>query len=389
MPQRFIHPVAFGQRPTEADLEVVCAVLDGPAQVLLPIAQGDKRPTGVDLEIGLGPGEDDESNPTVLAIATSGSTGGRKIVLLPEQALRASAAATELRMGGPGQWLLCLSLTHIAGVQVVLRSHLAGTTPVTCRAGGPNFAVDFATATNSLTAARRYVSLVPTQLRRLLDEAPDAAASFDGILLGGAAADQILLDRADAAGCTILTTYGMSETAGGCVYDGTALAGVSVDTDPVSGQISLTGAVVARGYLGADLFAGHTFVTQDCGEIIGGRLIVRGRLDDIINTGGEKIAPASVEAALHTVEEIGDVAVLGVPDPLWGQRIVALVVSDQVLDLGRLRHQVGSLLPRAAVPRQIFQVAQIPRIGIGKPDRSAVMGLAQRLIESANASEEN
>lgn len=389
MRQRFIHPVAFGQLPTDADLEVVRAVLSRPDRVLLPIAQGEPTPAGVDLDAGLGPGEDDEADPTVLVIATSGSTGGRKIVLLPEQALRASAAATERRMGGPGQWLLCLSLAHIAGIQVVLRSYLAGETPVCCQAGGPDFAAHFTTATNSLTGARRYVSLVPTQLRRLLDEAPHAAASFDGILLGGAAADPILLERADAAGCTILTTYGMSETAGGCVYDGTALDGVSVTTDPVSGQIALTGAVVARGYLGADLFVDQTFRTQDAGEMIGGKLIVHGRLDDIINTGGEKVAPASVEAALRSLDPIGDVAVLGVPDPLWGQRIVALVVGDRALDLAQLQNQVSSLLPSAAVPRQIFQVAQIPRMGIGKVNRSAVTILAQQLIDSALDGEQN
>lgn len=339
------------------------------------------------VDVPLSPAEDDPHDRTVLGIATSGSTGVPKIVLLPRSSLVASGEATAQRLGGHGQWNLCLGLTHIAGVQVVLRSVLAGTKPVRCGAGGPDFTRGFTRASEEMTGQRRYVSLVPTQLRRLTDDPDarthDALRSYDAILLGGAAADPSLLAGARARGAHVVTTYGMSETAGGCVYDGVPLGGVEVTCDPASGQVTLGGPVVARGYRhGAALednpFTPGKFRTSDVAQMSDGVMQVLGRVDDIINTGGEKVAPATVEAALRTLVDITDVAVVGVPDEEWGQVVVALIVSNARVTLESVRHRLDGALPRAAFPKRLVLVDHIPRMGIGKLDRVKAIGLAER-----------
>ncbi|HSU09745.1 MAG TPA: AMP-binding protein, partial [Pseudonocardia sp.] len=184
-------------------------------------------------------------------VATSGSTGSPRLVVLPPTALRASAEATATRLGGPGRWLLALPADHVAGVQVVVRALLAGAAPVVqdLRAG---FRSDgFAAATARLGPGRRYTSLVPTQLLRLLDAggaALDALLGYDAVLIGGAALDARLRARAEAAGVRVVATYGMTETAGGCVYDGVPLDGVQVRLD-ADGRIVLGGPTLAAGYL--------------------------------------------------------------------------------------------------------------------------------------------
>ena len=190
---------------------------------------------------------------TAVVIATSGSTGEPKLVALSGAALRASARATEARLGGPGRWLLALPAEHVAGIQVIVRALLAGAPPVVMdlRAG---FRPDaFAAATAALGPGRRYTSLVPTQLRRILDAEGAVAAlrSYAAVLVGGAALDPATRERALAAGVRVVTTYGMSETAGGCVYDGVPLDGVTVELDE-DGRILLGGPTLASGYLRAD-----------------------------------------------------------------------------------------------------------------------------------------
>ena len=190
---------------------------------------------------------------TAVVIATSGSTGEPKLVALSGAALRASARATEARLGGPGRWLLALPAEHVAGIQVIVRALLAGAPPVVMdlRTG---FRPDaFAAATAALGPGRRYTSLVPTQLRRILDAEGAVAAlrSYAAVLVGGAALDPATRERALAAGVRVVTTYGMSETAGGCVYDGVPLDGVTVELDE-DGRILLGGPTLASGYLRAD-----------------------------------------------------------------------------------------------------------------------------------------
>ncbi|MFX4285823.1 o-succinylbenzoate--CoA ligase [Janibacter sp. G349] len=326
-----------------------------------------------------------------VAIATSGSTGTPKLSLLTAANLLASAEATAHRLGGPGQWLLALPPHHIAGLQVLLRSIAAGTTPVVVDASAPPFALVEATA--GMHAERRYTSLVPTQLTRLVEDPMglEALRRFDAVLVGGAATPGALLDRARSLGVRVVTTYGMSETAGGCVYNGQPLQGVAVRTG-ADGVIELGGAVVAHGYLGLDTGAFRTeggqrwFRTGDLGTVDGdGRVSVTGRADDVINTGGLKIAPRVVEeAVLAHVPAVTEAVVVGVPDPQWGQAVALAAVTSPggppvgpVPDAGvaEIRQMLRPHLEAAALPRRVLVVESLPMRGPGKPDRSAVARL--------------
>jgi O-succinylbenzoic acid--CoA ligase len=240
--------------------------------------------------------------------------------------------------------------------------------------------------------------LVPTQLARIVDDAEAAAATadlFDAILVGGAATPPRVLDRARAAGLPVVTTYGMTETSGGCVYDGIPLAGVTA-TRNEDGAIVLSGPMVARGYRGrpgdpafaaARLAGGpndapRSFVTSDTGEIHGdGTLLVLGRLDDVIVSGGVKVAPAPVEAAIRALPGIRDVLVVGVPDADWGQAVAALVVPRSgpgEWTVTRLRAALAdaAAVPHTHLPHRLAAVTSIPLLPSGKPDRLAAARLA-------------
>ncbi len=319
-------------------------------------------------------------------IATSGSTGAPKLVALSATALRASALATADRLGGPARWLLALPAEHVAGVQVIVRALLAGAAPVVQDLRGGFRPEDFVTASATLGPGRACTSLVPTQLHRLLDAggaALDALRGYAAVLVGGAAADPGLRARARAAGMSLVTTYGMSETAGGCVYDGVPLDGVRVDVD-AGGRIRLGGPTLAEGYLGhpqatAAAFGGGWFRTDDLGRWRDGRLEVLGRADEMIITGGEKVAPAAVERVLTAQPGVLAACVVGVSDAEWGQVVGAAVVGDpngpggwDATRAAQLRAAVRSELGRAAVPRLLLPVPEIPLRGVGKPDRNAV-----------------
>ena len=341
------------------------AALDGTGPAVLPVSTDPAEAARV--RAALRPEEPLDDDEVCLVVPTSGSTGEPKGVQLTAANLRASAAAASERLGGPGRWLLALPVTHIGGLQVLLRSLATGEEPVVG---------DFATGTALLGSGRRYCSLVPTQLRRLLLSAPDALASYDAVLIGGAAAPPALLAQAKAAGVAVVTTYGMSETSGGCVYDGTPLPGVGVS---VTDRIVLTGAVVARGYrlrpdLTAEVFHANSFTTSDLGELHDGALVVLGRADDIVVTGGEKVAPTAVEAALAELPAVADVTVIGVPDPEWGSRVVAVVVlhPGAELTLEETRAHVAVRISRVAAPRELRLVARLPLLPGGKVDRAAL-----------------
>ena len=347
-----------------ATLDTLAAALDGTGPPLLPST--DSR-----VLAALRPEEPLEHDDVVLVVPTSGSTGEPKGVLLTAANLTASARATA-DVVGEGQWLLAIPPTHIGGVQVLVRSLLAGTAPVVLE--GPTTVASFEAATARLTGPRRLVSLVPTQLHRLL--VSPALQEYDAVLLGGAAAPAPLLEQARAAGVRVVTTYGMSETSGGCVYDGQPLPGVRVD---VADRIRLSGAVVARGYrlrpdLTAQSFDGETFTTDDVGRLVDGRLQVLGRADDLIVTGGEKVAPALVEAALAEHPAVAEVCVVGVPDEEWGSRVVAVVVLRDELTLEQARAHVAERVSRVAAPRELRVVDKLPLLTSGKIDR---MGLAR------------
>jgi O-succinylbenzoic acid--CoA ligase len=323
-----------------------------------------------------------------LVITTSGSTGVPKFVVLSASALRASAGATAERLGGPAAWLLALPAEHIAGVQVIVRSLLAGAVPAVQDLREGFRPDDFVAATAELPGGRRCTSLVPTQLGRLLDAGGSALValrSYDAVLVGGAALDPGLRARAATAGARVVTTYGMSETAGGCVYDGLPLDGVRVHLDE-GGRIRLGGPTLADGYLGAPaetaaVFDGGWFRTTDLGRWRDGRLEVLGRADDVIISGGENVAPVAVERVLAAQAGVRAACVVGLPDAEWGQVVAAAVVAEpgngepDAVRADRWRAAVRTELGRAAVPRVVLAVPEIPLRGVGKPDRRAVTEL--------------
>jgi O-succinylbenzoic acid--CoA ligase len=345
------------------------AALDG-GPAVLPLSTADPR--AGELRAAMAP--DEPTLPgTAVVVATSGSTGVPKGVELSAGALKASAAATHARLGGPGQWLLTLPAHHIAGVQVIVRSLLAGMTPVLRGTQA------FADAVGAMTGPRRYTSLVPTQLLRLLDDPAglDALRTFDAVLLGGAATPAPLLDRARSAGVRVHTTYGMSETAGGCVYDGVPLDGVRVRL--VDGVIELGGPVLASGYrrdpVGtASAFVDGWFRTTDLGVLrADGSLEVLGRADFMINTGGVKVAPAAVEAVLAAQPGVAEVCVVGLPDDEWGQMVAAAVVPVEPAPAAEeLRAAVRARLGGPSTPKVLRFVDALPLQGPGKIDRIGV-----------------
>jgi o-succinylbenzoate---CoA ligase len=321
-----------------------------------------------------------------LVLPTSGSTGRSRLVKLSAAALLASAAATHAALDGPGCWLLALPTSHIAGVQVVVRSLVAQQDPVVVdRRHG--FTVDaFAAAVAELPPDRpRYTSLVPTQLDRIM--AADAAPlrAFDAVLIGGAAAPAALITSARAAGVHVVVTYGMTETCGGVVYDGVPLPGTELELD-TWGRIRLRGPTLFSGYLGwpdrsheQAVDPSTWFTTADLGEFdTDGRLRVVGRTDDVIVTGGVNVAPAAVEAVLADHPAVAAVCVVGRDDPRWGQAVAAVVqpASGQPPPtLDTLRAFARDRLPAEALPRDVVTVPVIPLLPSGKPDRLALAAL--------------
>ncbi|CAM06079.1 O-succinylbenzoic acid--CoA ligase [Saccharopolyspora erythraea NRRL 2338] len=380
---RVIEPlvVPAGRRAPEV-LPALRKALDGDGPALLPVAEGSEPVRALGPGAALGPGEDTAGDPTALVIATSGSTGVPKGVLLPASALRASAEATHLRLGGPGHWLLPMPAHHIAGIQVLVRALLAGTTPVAVDTAGGFRPDRFADAAAETLAndGPHYTSMVPTQLSRLVNDGGQGLAAlrrFDAVLLGGAATPPALLRRALDAGVRVVPTYGMSETAGGCVYDGVPLDGVRVHID-AGGVVSLAGPTLARGYRGvpgSPAFAGGWFRTGDLGRWAGDRLEILGRADDVIITGGVNVAPTPIERILTEHEGVREVCVLGVEDPEWGQAVVAAVVpSDPACppSAEALRAAVRERAQPAAAPKNIVFLPELPLRGPGKPDRTAL-----------------
>lgn len=324
------------------------------------------------------------AEPIALVVGTSGSTGTPKRTALTARALAASAAATERFFGSnsdaASQWLLALPAHYIAGAQVLARSVLAGTAPVIARSviEPVHFSPEvFLQAVERMSSARRFISLVPTQLHKLLESADadphlgaeihEALGSFTGILLGGAPASADLLAYASALGLNTVTTYGSAETAGGCVYSGSVLPGVRVELVPEEGmpavpdiegkpaneesvqvgRIWISGAHLASGYIGdAARTAEHFFSAADgtrwyrtddygllspaaapdsnknCSEQ---RLQVLGRSDDVLISGGVKISARAVATVLEEHPAVREACVVGLPDARWGTAIAAAV----------------------------------------------------------------
>jgi len=343
-----------------------------PAAVETPAGTRRWRPAGA-----TGPAAGGVPPEVAVVIATSGSTGEPKGVQLAGHALLHSARASLDRIGARAgdRWLCPLPPSHVAGLGILVRSLVSGTTPVVVQRLGDRL--------GAAAARCAHVSLVPTQLRRLLAAGADLAR-FSTILLGGAAAPAGLLAAARSAGARVVTTYGMTETCGGCVYDGVPLAGVSVRTG-TGGRIEVTGPVLFSGYrlrpdLTGQAMADGWLVTSDIGAVESGRVSVHGRADEMINTGGEKVAPGEVAAALELCPGVREAVVIGQPDPEWGERVTAVVVPDdpaQPPALPVLRAAVVERLPPYAAPRALVLVAEVPLLPSGKPDLAALRGLSR------------
>ncbi len=300
-----------------------------------------------------------------LLIETSGSTGAPKRVVLSRAAVLASAEAALDRLGGPGAWALALPPSYVAGVQVIVRSLLAGHDPV---------ALDDVAGSAGEPQGRLYTSLVATQLHRLLETDPETLRRFDTILLGGGPVDAGLRRRAEAAGAHVVATYGSSETAGGCVYDGVPLAGVEIRIGE-DARIAIRGPMLFEEYDGDPALTAQTlvdgwFLTTDLGSFEEGRLRVLGRIDDVVISGGVNVPTPAVAARLRQHPAVSDAAVIGVPDAEWGQRIVAYVVGP--LSLEAARDWVGAVHPRAWAPREVRHLAALPKLSNGKLDRRAL-----------------
>ena len=401
--------------------------------------------------------EDPES--IALVVGTSGSTGAPKQTALSVRALRASARATERFFAdypssgsakpqravseAPAQWLLALPAHYVAGAQVLARSALAGTTPVVAASvtDGVSFTPEvFLNAAERLSCARRFVSLVPTQVHKLLEAAEanptmgseiyDALGQFTGILLGGAPASASLLAAARELGLNVVTTYGSAETAGGCVYSGVALPGVrlrvvpedaglldssvagdaSAGGTPNIGRVWLGGEHLASGYMGDSArTASHFFVdadgyrwyrTDDYGSLTSSApnapedegapmLNVVGRSDDVIITGGVKVSARAVAAVLESHPAVREAAVMGIPDARWGSAVAAAITlrgasgaqsapdtSEATCDM--LREFCTDKLGAAGAPKFLRTFADFPTASTGKPDRRAIYSMLYR-----------
>jgi O-succinylbenzoic acid--CoA ligase len=300
-----------------------------------------------------------------LVVATSGTTGDPKAAVLTHDAVAASARATSARLGvdpAADRWLACLPLAHVGGLSVVTRALLTRT-PLTVHDGFDPAAVEAAAR-----AGCTLVSLVPTALRRV------DASGFRAVVLGGSAMPPELPPHA-------VTTYGMTETGSGVVYDGVPLDGVEVRV--VDGEVQLRAPMVLRCYRdGTDpKTADGWYPTGDAGAWDPGarRLQVFGRQGDLIITGGENVWPAAVERVLDALPAVREVAVVGSPDPEWGRRVVAVVVpADRTAPptLEALRDAVRRELPAYAAPRELRLVEALPRTGSGKVARAGLADAA-------------
>ncbi|MBK5288167.1 MAG: AMP-binding protein [Acidimicrobiia bacterium] len=307
-------------------------------------------------------------------VATSGTTGAPRFVQLTTAGLRASAAAVHDAIGlePSDRWLACLPLHAVAGLAIVARGHFDGV-PVETHARFDRDAV--------LEAAGRcsLVSFVPTTLTRVLDADPLGVARFRRVLLGGGPIPAAVLARAAAAGIAVSTTYGLTETGGGCVHDGHPLAGAEIVLDPETAEILVRGPMVMAGYrdpeaTSAGIGPDGWLRTGDIGRwAADGRLEVIDRIKDLIISGGVNVSPVRIEAALRDSAGIADLVVVGLADPEWGERVTAFVVpADPATPptLGALRTAGAAAgLTPAELPRDVRTIEEVPRTPGGKPLR--------------------
>jgi len=342
--------------------------------------------------VGAGPVDDlpaTVEQRIALVVETSGSTGRPKRVALSADALLANAAASESALGGPGQWVLALPTHYIAGLNVLTRSLTAETEPVAVPSGqGGHFSAEsFLDAAGRMSHPTRFTALVPAQLATLLDDARASAAlaGFAAVLVGGQATPRALFDRAKHAGIRVRRSYGSSETSGGCVYDGVPIGSTTVKV--VDGEVWLGGPSLAEGYLGDHELTAERFVdeggvrwfrTADGGELSSGpdgvRLSVTGRRDEVLISGGVKVALAVVERVLRELPGFGDAVVVAAPDERWGEVPVA-VTAGTGGDADAAAAAIAAELGVAARPARFVRLEALPLLPSGKVDRLAVRAI--------------
>ncbi|MEA2022848.1 MAG: AMP-binding protein [Actinomycetota bacterium] len=324
--------------------------------------------------------------PAYAVVPTSGSSGRPRGVILTPGNVNAAVAASERRLGNDrgDRWLLTLPLFHVGGLSVVWRSLTTGGS-IELHTG-----FDAARTAESLRSGSvSMVSLVPTMLHRILDIDPGPYAGIKGVLLGGAPANRDLVERGLGAGLPVLQTYGMTETCSQVttVEPGTArrslgtagrpLDGFSVTID--GGEIVIDGPAVSPGYLGESPRIGP-YRTGDLGHMDRvGRLIVTGRKDELILTGGENVRPSAIEEAIEAIPAVSHAVVVGIDDEEWGTIVVAIVETepDAIVDV---KATVAGRLARHEIPKHWIAVEQLPLLPNGKPDRASARDLAAREI---------
>ena len=313
------------------------------------------------------------SGDIAFIVGTTGSTGVRKSVALSAAAVLASARASlDYLQARPGQtWALLLPLHHIAGINVLVRALDLGTTPVDLRDVKEYANTDFS-------------AIVPTQIFQALNGDEKLLAHLQSakkVLVGGAQLQEDLLQRAIGAGISVVRTYGMSETSGGCIYEGSPFEGVAVRVAD-SGLIEISGPVLASGYLKneelwSQQYRDGWFTTSDHGVIEDGILKVLGRSDDVYNTGGEKVSLTEVTEILHTAFPHQQWSAVAVDDAQWGQRLVVAVSGPEHPSIDEVSTVLSSALGDIAKAKQLLIFDQMPMIGIGKIDRAQIIQRAQ------------
>lgn len=334
---------------------------------------------------------------TVAVVTTSGSTGVPKSVILSRAAVTSSAMATADRIGS-GDWLLALPAVYVAGLQVLVRALVEGRAPAIL--SGRFSPSTFIAATGMMAgsmageAVPRFTALVPAQIHTLLeaaDEDPAVAAAgraYRAILVGGQALPLPMRERAAEHGWALVQTYGSTETAGGCVYDGVALDGTTLRI--VDGEVHVSGPSLADGYLGDPVSTEQAFIreadgvrwyrTGDAGTIGPDQLLrIDGRLDNVIISGGVNVSLDRVEAVVRDIEGLADAVVVGVADEHWGTVPVIVAADPPTGAFERAREAVQAALGVAARPQRLVQVSVVPLLRSGKPDRAAL----RRLVAGA------
>jgi O-succinylbenzoic acid--CoA ligase len=301
--------------------------------------------------------------------ATSGVSGLPKLAELPRTALGSAVAGslTALDASAFDPWVACLTPAHMGGLLVLLRGAMAG---------APVDVIEPFEAAILLRQAPdgAHIALVPTMLRRLVATAQDLS-HLGALLVGGSPLDPALRDAAARLGARVVTTYGLTESCGGVAYDGIPFEGTDVRI-ATTGEIELSGPTLMEGYRGDPAATARAFTVDgwlrsgDLGELDAeGRLVVHGRADDAIRTGGETVWPDEVEAVLRSHPGVADVAVVGVPDDEWGQRVAAWIVPADPTEppsLDELRDRCRERLARFKAPRELILVDSLPRTPSGK-----------------------